>query len=137
VVNVLTFATIREKNIFVNSSEDEEVLIIGKAGEGVEAFDKELEGKHVVVKGILRAAEVESEEEVEVHHDVEMTYYIEVSEVVECKCDSKCNQDKKCCDGHKKHNCKDSEKKHDCKDKEKKHDCDGKHHDHEGCEDKE
>ncbi len=116
------------KNIFINSFDDEEVLIIGKAGEDMEPFDKELEGKNIVVKGVLRAQEVEEGEEIEVHHDIEINYYIEVVKVQACVCDKKCTKatDKKCCGGEKE-GCEGH----------KKEGCDGKKHeghDHKGCE---
>ncbi|MBN2776542.1 MAG: hypothetical protein JXR36_02805 [Bacteroidales bacterium] len=114
------------RNIFVNSFENEEVVIVGKAGEGIEKFDKALEGKDVVVKGKLIAVEVEHEDELEVHHDVELNYYIEVTEVSQCSCEGKCkNHDKTagCCKGNEEHKCN-GEHKQDhkcCGDHEKKH----------------
>lgn len=118
------------ENIFITSFEDEEVLIIGKTGEGMEPFDKELEGKDIVVKGILRIHEFENEEEAEVHHDIEINYYIEVVKVQECVCESKCTgaTDKKCCDGKKEGCCSDKKDGH----HGDKKDCAGKKH--EGCE---
>ena len=98
------------KNIFVNSLENEDVLIIGKAGEGIEKFDKALEGKQVVVKGKLIGVKAEQNEEIEVHHDVELNYYIQVSVITEC------------CSGEGEHKHKqDGKGPH-------KHDCDGEHH---------
>jgi hypothetical protein len=92
------------KNIFLTNPENEDILIIGKAGEGIEEFDKDLNGKHIYLKGILRSVEVEGDDEAEVHHDITVEYYIEVSEVKECCCgdkkDSKCcgdKKDSKCC----------------------------------------
>lgn len=98
------------ENIFVNSIENEDLLIIGKAGEGIERFDKDLEGKQVIVKGKLIAVVADEGEEIEVHHDVEMNYYIEVSVVNSCCVGEHAN------DGEETH-----EHKHE-------HDCDGKHH---------
>ena len=114
------------KNIFVNSFEDEEILIVGKAAEGVEAFDKALEGTKIMVIGKLVAVEVESEEEIEVHNEVELDYYIEVTEVKQCGKG----------DGH--HGCKGEgkeegcgeHKKEGCDGKKEKKECDG-HHDSE------
>ncbi|PLX06451.1 MAG: hypothetical protein C0596_18475 [Marinilabiliales bacterium] len=101
------------KNIFVNSTTDEEILIIGKAADGVEAFDKALEGKNVMITGKLIAVEVENDEEIEVNHEVELDYYIEVTAV------------KKCCGGDHKH---DGSGKHDCDGKhDHENDCDGEH----------
>ncbi len=101
------------KNIFVNSNTNEGILIIGKAAEEIDKFDKSLEGKEVMIKGKLIAVEVENEEEIEVHHDVELNYYIEVVEV------------KECCTGGQNHNCT-GEHNHDCTG-EHKHDCTGEH----------
>ncbi len=106
------------KNIFVNSTTDEEILIVGKAAEGVKAFDKALEGKEVMITGKIIAVEVEADEEIEVHHEVELNYYIEVTEVKQC-----CTGEHKC-KGEGKH-----KKDHDCDGEHKhEHDCDGEHH---------
>ena len=106
------------KNIFVASFDDEDVLIIGKAAEGVDKFDKAFEGGNVIVKGVLRAAELEEGEEIEVHHDVEITYYIEVTEVHQCACKHKCGD----------HDT-DEEHHHDMSEEHHHHDgdCDGEH----------
>ena len=106
------------KNIFLANPDDEEILIIGKAGEGIEAFDKALNGKHIYLKGTLKSVEVEGDE-AEVHHDITVEYYIEVSEAKECCCGDK--KDSKCCDkSDSNHKCcgdkKDGE--HKCKDHE-------------------
>jgi hypothetical protein len=90
------------KNIFVNSKLDDEILIVGKAAEGVEKFDKALEGKEVMVIGKLITVELENEEEIEVHHEAELNYYIEVTEV------------KECCKGERKHDGTGEHKDHDC-----------------------
>lgn len=98
------------KNIFVANPENDSIMILGKAGEGIEKFDPELIDQHVIMTGILKSVEVESEEP-EVHHDVTMEYFVEVSEVKICEChkDGKCCGDKndhKCCGEHKDGGCK-------------------------------
>lgn len=92
------------KNIFLANPENDSIMIIGKAGEGIEAFDKALVDKQICLKGTLKSVEVEGDE-AEVHHDITVEYYIEVSEAKECcsdKKDSKCcdksDDSKKCCD---------------------------------------
>lgn len=105
------------RNIFINSPKDEEILIVGKAAEGTDNFDKNLEGKEVMISGKLIAVEVENEEEIEVHHEVELDYYIEVTAV------------KQCCTGQHKHDGTGEHRNHDCEGQHKKdHDCDGEHH---------
>ena len=112
------------KNLFLLSFEDSETLIIGKAGDDIEKFDKCYENKDIVVNGILRAVEVESEEEIEVHHDVKLEYYIEISKIQDCSCKTKCTGDAKisgCCSGKTESKCcgghKDGHKSGGCKDK--------------------
>jgi fructose-specific component phosphotransferase system IIB-like protein len=56
------------KNIFLANPEDDEIMIVGKAGEGIEAFNKALNGKHIYLIGTLKSVEVEGDE-AEVHHD--------------------------------------------------------------------
>lgn len=106
------------KNIFLANPENDSIMIVGKAGEGIEAFDKALNGKHIYLKGTLKSVEVEGDE-AEVHHDITVEYYIEVSEAKECCCGDK--KDSKCCDkSDENHKCcgdkKDGE--HKCKDHE-------------------
>lgn len=72
------------KNIFIASPKNEENILVGKAGEGIEAFDANLLGKKVMLKGVLKA--VEATAEAETHHDITVKYYLEVSEVKECAC---------------------------------------------------
>ncbi|MDD2636279.1 MAG: hypothetical protein PHW82_12385 [Bacteroidales bacterium] len=96
------------KNIFVNSLENEDLVIIGKACEEIEKFDKDLEGKQVIVKGKLIAVKAEEGTEIEVHHDIKMNYYIEVTKL------------NSCCTGEL-----EGDKTHE---HEHEHDCDGEHH---------
>lgn len=87
------------KNIFVANPENDSIMIIGKAGEGIDQFDKNLVDKHVMMVGTLKSVEVENED-AEVHHDITVNYYVEVKEVKECNCGGKCsgeNKDAKCC----------------------------------------
>lgn len=82
------------KNIFLNSPKNDSIMILGKAGEGIDKFDKNLVGKHVMLIGTLKSVEVENED-VEVHHDITMNYYIEVKEVKECSCGGGCGGEHK------------------------------------------
>jgi hypothetical protein len=88
------------KNIFIANPENDTIMIVGKAGEGIEKFDKALLDKHVMVIGVLKSVEVENEE-AEVHHDIAVEYYIEVKEAKECKCTT--DKDGKCCGDNKEH----------------------------------
>lgn len=98
------------RNIFLTSPDVDSLMVIGKAGEGIDKFDSELAGKNIMLIGTLKKVEVESEDS-EVHHDVEFQYYIDVTEAKECNgcsssksgCTGKC--DSKCCSGSKDAEC--------------------------------
>jgi hypothetical protein len=94
------------RNIFLTAPDVDSLMVIGKAGEGIDKFDSNLAGKNIMLIGTLKKVEVESED-AEVHHEVEFQYYIEVTEAKECNCGGKCsgnNKDAKCC-GDKKEGC--------------------------------
>jgi len=106
------------KNIFVANPDNDSIMILGKAGEKIEKFDSELMDQHVIMTGVLKSVEVESDEP-EVHHDITMEYYVEVSKVEKCECkkDGKCCGDKKesgCCGDKKESGCGEH-KEGDCK----------------------
>lgn len=106
------------RKIFVNSPENEDVLIIGVAPETMDKFNKDFEGQTVVLKGKLLA--VENEDDVEVHHDTEMTYYIEATEVTACGVakghkhgEHKCKGDHDHDEDHERHDQEDGHEHHD------------------------
>ncbi len=103
------------RNIFLTAPDVDSLMVIGKAGEGIDKFDSNLAGKNIMLIGTLKKVEVESED-AEVHHEVEFQYYIDVTEAKECngcsseksgctsKGDSKCCPESKGC-GDKKEGC--------------------------------
>ncbi len=111
------------RNIFLTSPDVDSLMVIGKAGEGIDKFDSNLAGKNIMLIGTLKKVEVKSDD-AEVHHDVEFQYYIDVTEAKEC---SGCSSEKSGCTGKGESKC--------CGDKKSSEGC-GDKKSSEGCGDK-